>query len=356
MQRFALSLIIISIFSFSSFAQNTLIVDNNPNAPQGDHIFSTLEEAILATQGGEVIQLVPSVSGYDWPINSDLWDTGNYVLKGAGLNTDLENSLQRGRSVINDEVVIGYTNIPENIIFDGVVLANGIRFNNADNFTIINSEINRLIVFSNAYPSAQHGPTTNVILRNNILNLYNVGILTDGTVNAFLYENNVIYIGEAADAEINFSTLNHNLIFGFNTNSSLTGIENIFNNNIIEGFTDTDGMTRSVFNYNLYEWTLGQNDGASGEFNIVTDFDLPTLLDDERIIQNTWDRQWEVTSSSDDIVGKASNGGNIGPTGSNAGAPFKKIAFSLPVITDLIAPTTFKAGTNPEITIKAKGN
>jgi hypothetical protein len=104
------------------------------------------------------------------------------------------------------------------------------------------------------------------------------------------------------------------------------------------------------------ETDLGQNDGSSGEQNIVKDFDLPTIFDDDRIVANQWNREWNLSSSSSDVVGRASHGGDLGPTGSNSGTPFKRIAYSLPVITDLIAPTTFKVGTNPTITIKAKGN
>lgn len=347
------SFLLVILISFSAFAQRMLIVDNNDNAPTGSLYFTNLEQAILSVEAGDVILLVPSNSGYEWPVNSVVWDKENYSIVGVGLNTDLDNVPLRGRSIITNEVIIGFDQIPSNVTFDGIVFQGGFTFLNAHNITIKNSEINRELRFSyNRGGGALHGPTTNVIFRNNIM-LLTSGLDIEGTVNALVYENNVIFTG-ADFCDISFATLNHNLIFSTPSSGEITGIENQFNNNIIANYQATSGLTRSVFSYNLYETTLGQNDGSSGEANIITSIDLTTLFDDSRITIGSWNREWNLTSNNSDIIGRAKDGTNIGPTGGNI--PFKKIAFSLPVITDLIAPTTFKLGTNPEITVKAKGN
>jgi len=345
----AISFLTIILFSVSALAQRTLIVDNTGSAPNGDHVYSDLRTAIEDALSGDIIQIMPSPTAYT---TIYIRNKSNIKIVGAGFNTDLVNSNEKGRSIISNSFNFGDGS--SGIVVDGVVLAGGIVVENTSNNIVQNCEVDDLILTTTVGRSV-----SNFIFRNNIILGTRFTIPNNGSFSGGVFENNIIVRASGTRMDTNFSTWNNNLILGHSNGASLHGIENIFNNNIIQGFTgtnETNQMIRSVFNNNLMEVDLGQNDGSSGDNNIVKSFDLPALFDDERIIANEWDRDWDVTSTSTEVVGTASNGGNIGPTGSNSGNPYKKIAFSLPTITELTSPLSVKSGQNFEVTIKAKGN
>ncbi len=53
------------IFFFSNLsAQNILVVDNNPTAPSGTHVYSTIQAAINAAVDDDIIHIIPSPTNY----------------------------------------------------------------------------------------------------------------------------------------------------------------------------------------------------------------------------------------------------------------------------------------------------
>ena len=171
---------------------------------------------------------------------------------------------------------------------------------------------------------------------------------------ALTYRNNIIYLGNQ-EAELSYGLFEHNMILGNSAGGNIIeGIENVFRANIIHGFTTTNGLIRSVFEYNLMEVALGQNDGSSGEGNNVKSYTIPSIMDDERVTAGDWDRRWDLTSTSIDIVNRSKTGSNVGPTGGDK--PFQKIYYSVPAVTNLAMPLNIKFGTNPQVIITAKDN
>ncbi len=346
------SIAVLFLFSISVNAQRTLIVDNNPGATAGALKFLNLENAIEAAQAGDVILLTPSTNGYIWPnSNETVRDKKNYTVKGAGLNTDIENNLERRRSVITNKAEIGLlqAEVPEFVTFDGIVFEQGLLIAQANSMMFKNCTFyNRLEL-----AAVQH-----TRFENNIMLLEGAGVQIREDISSnfvgLTYRNNIIYVGDH-EAKLSYGLFEHNLIMGNSASGNvLEGVENIFRANIIHGFTTTNGMIHSVFEYNTYEVTLGQNDGSSGEGNKVRTFTIPSIMDDSNVTANKWNRRWEVTSSSTDIVNQAKDGSNIGPTGGDN--PFQKIFYSVPTITYLDLPTLIKLGEDPNATIIAKDN
>jgi len=125
-------------------AQRSLLVDNNIGATAGALKFLNLEDAIQAAQAGDVIYLTPSTDGYVWPSdNLPLRDKGNYTIKGAGLNTDLESEFTNTRSIITNKVEAGGagSNVSEFVEFDGIVFQGGLTLTQANSYFIKNSTI-----------------------------------------------------------------------------------------------------------------------------------------------------------------------------------------------------------------------
>ena len=55
---------ILTTLSFFLFSQNILVADNNPGAPSGSHVYSTLQAAIDASTAGDIIHVIPSATSY----------------------------------------------------------------------------------------------------------------------------------------------------------------------------------------------------------------------------------------------------------------------------------------------------
>jgi pectin methylesterase-like acyl-CoA thioesterase len=61
------TLLLTSLFLLTNliYAQTLWVADNNPNAPTGSHIFSTVQEAVDAATDGDVIYITPSATTYN---------------------------------------------------------------------------------------------------------------------------------------------------------------------------------------------------------------------------------------------------------------------------------------------------
>ncbi len=343
-------LLVLMVVSISANAQRTIIVDNNEGSVAGELKFLNLENAILAAQANDVILLTPSSTGYTWPNdNATIRDKKNYIIKGAGLNTDLKNNLEYRRSVITNKAEVGRLGpeVPEFVTFDGIVFESGLLLARANSMIFKNCTI---------YDRLELAAVQHTRFENNIMLLEGAGVQIREDISSnfvgLTYRNNIIYVGDH-EAELSFGLFEHNLIMGNSASGNIIeGIENMFRANIIHGFTTTAGMIRSVFEFNLYEVTLGQNDGSSGEGNKLRTFTIPSIMDDANVTANDWNRRWEVASSSTDVVNQAKNGTNIGPTGGSN--PFQKIIYSVPTVTNLGMPLNIKFGINPTVSITAK--
>lgn len=328
------------LLTATAFAQNTLIVDNTGSAPTGDHIYTNLQEAIDAAQAGDVIQVMPSETFYG---NITLDGISDLKIYGAGFNPDLISNVETNESILS-QLAIGNS---DNIEIKGIVVSNQnpLTINNSTSVVI---ESNRL----NAGFTVGSSSITNLMIKKNLI-YSSFTISASATTSAVFVANNIIVATQGRNFSFNKITLNNNLIIGHDVSSVISGIESIYNNNIIHGFTSND-ITHSVFNYNLVETDLAVNDGSSGEFNVIKSFTIAEILADDDITKNTWGREWDNTPVDTDIINGGSDGTDIGPSGGSD--PYESKTFILPGIFDLIFPLTIKEGTNTEVTIKAKGN
>ena len=61
------SKLLLAVFLFTTstlFSQTIYVADQNPNAPTGDHVFSTLQECIDNASDGDIIHVIPANENY----------------------------------------------------------------------------------------------------------------------------------------------------------------------------------------------------------------------------------------------------------------------------------------------------
>ena len=83
-------LFVLFLFTLSSlFSQTIYVVDQNPNAPSGDHVYTNLQTCIDSASDGDIIHVIPAIENYGTvTIDKELH------LVGAGWVPDIQSGLK----------------------------------------------------------------------------------------------------------------------------------------------------------------------------------------------------------------------------------------------------------------------
>ncbi len=398
MKSLKLTLLLNFVLFVSSQAQTVRIVDNNYNAPSGDLVYSTLQEAADAAVAGDIIYVQPSPTTYgDVAVNKELH------FKGIGFNLDkdlphnsnmgvfvftnnVDNTSNSSGSTImgiNAELILmrhntsgGVFELTDLVIDNCIIRGNGSYAITSDvyvtggevpitNLEIKNSDIRGTVHF-------QH-TMTNMLLRNNLIR---GGIVLDSSnPQSAIISNNIIYTGIRKDSQGDDMIIQNNNFIGQNGSNnafSTTMIDAIVANNIFYGRTPSiaaggastsTSFQRNVFTNNL-SYETGDNTlppsgggvGNSGDGNIVDDSPLfgnvPVL--------NSWDLTHDFSlSAGSPAIDAGSDGTDIGITGGTYpfnGSNFDYSTSPFPTIQILNTDAVINPSDNLDIRISIKAN
>lgn len=306
----------------TAYAQTTLVVDNNYNAPAGTHVFATIQEAVDAASANDIIQIQPSAVAY----GNVIIDKPNLTLMGIGFNLDKDipqistigniTLTNTGTNSTNASSTI-ITGLNFGILYPGFLtgasyLLSGILIENCQLQYIDTSSSGYANIdgfeIRGCYISASSSGlgidfqryTTNTLIRNNLIIS---GITYQGaSVATNIITNNILYDGIYVLAgSVDVDILNNNFIGATSTETAFnTGLVNCtISNNIFYGSTPSIGASGSIstlfqgntFSNNLIfstgDNTIPPTGGGGGNIdggnNAITDPDFVNSL-----LDNTW--------------------------------------------------------------------
>lgn len=345
--------------SFFSFGQSTLIANNNPGAPGGDHVFTTLQAAVDSAQDGDVIYVIPSSISYgDVLIDKSLTllGVGFNPSKAVGTRSKVDELTLKDGSASNtridglvsaEQLILGQVSgtftisnvIVENCRFARIVQNHTSSF--MGNFIIRNNIFTGLGFSGDARCVFFHPNASGVIITNNVLSSINTAMIS-GT--GLSVENNV-FIGDGAGiapfGKVHDCTFRKNIFFGCDysmyDNSSFTG--NAFEDNLGGGYAATTSFGIEVNGNTL-----------------VNNIDNTDPLFTNFTFQNTWTDTYDFTllAGSPAIIDTQDRSQDIGVYG--GATPFNPEGTLLPLIENLTAPSIVKQGEDLQVRIQASGN
>lgn len=380
-------------------AQPTVrVANNNFNAPTGPNVFSTIQAAVDAALPGDIVQVQPSPTTYgSVSINKQI------TLMGIGFNVDKDIPLISSMGDIYLTNNIDNTSDASGAIIKGLNLNRIYLANNTgpaftlQNVLIQNCQISNLFSSNSGYSpidgleirdcyiynqSSNIGiwfymPTTNVIIRNNLI-MYNIGFLTTSP-GRNIVSNNILYGSVRVESQgSNTTIINNDFIGQMGSQAAFNnGLRDcIIANNIFYGSTPSlasGGSTsinfqRNVFTNNLVFSTgddtmppSGGGAGNSGSGNIGNI--IPTSPEFEFVeLLNTWSSGYNFrlkTSPVSPATNAGSDGTDIGITGGSYIFPTDNFILKTtpaPVIQILNTSTVINPNTDLPVRIKANSN
>ncbi len=353
------------LFFTQSYSQTILVADNNPGAPTGSHVYTTLQDAINAATAGDIIHVIPSATNYG---DVEILEANDSIsIVGIGFNPDKDgpqlssvddirisgsgiriagmtvttqiyvgwtNGNYSGLSVENCDVNYFNSNTSTAFSMSNVIVRNCIIHNqNVTNIAAINfsNRINNSIITNNiivGYPSTSTSPAGSITAYN-------------GTI----IKNNV-FLGDGEDNKWAFGTLqnctvSNNIFFGRQPGAFTSNVNNVFNNNAsIGAFDNTLPPT-------------GTNITGSNNITSIT-LTTDVFTDTNIIITDAWQKDWDPTPSNAALLGAGNDATDVGVTGSSI--PFDITGTSLPYIQTFIVPEVIKQGDDLDVTVRAIGN
>ncbi len=381
------------ILSASVFSQTTVwIADNNFNAPTGDHIFPTLQEAVDAAKKGDSVYVQPSNTTYgDAYIDKELhlFGIGFDLDKDAPLNSKVRDIFLRnnvdGTSESDSSTITG-------LVIDDILF---ITFPSAPLFTlegvaIYNNQINQIeytgvgtyvpidsmVIAGNRIAGITFDrQVTDVLIRNNLITS-NIDFRSTST-NTGIITNNIIY-GAIDKSSVNAGMIiqNNNFIGGASSFSFQSIMRDaLISNNIFYGRTPSlsgaGGSTSTNFQGNTFSNNLTNNTGNDelppsgggagndGDGNIVNG--SPVFVN--VAISNSWSSTYDFTLSTTPSDSPAIDGGTDGSDIGITGGPFPwtETNFSLkttafPTIQTFNVNTIINPGDDLDARIEVKAN
>ncbi|MBO6792293.1 MAG: hypothetical protein JJ895_00190 [Balneolaceae bacterium] len=338
------SFLAIILFSVSALAQRTLIVDNTGSAPNGDHVYSDLQEAIDAAEEGDIIHVMPSSISYG-DLNIDGLKNLSFV--GIGMHPYLNNNLETNVSELGDLIILD----GENLFFSGLKISSVFVGSNSND-----SKIPTNILFNQTNLGQASIVDASTL---SINNSFSGQLAITGQVEQ-IYVNNSIIKGRQGD--INNTNFTNNILTNtedFWSNTQV--IRNcVFENNIFWHITalfnfGRSNSSNSIYrnNYSLFDLP---NYGTNISENNITSVDGEIFVDiriDEDFFGG-WQSYWNTEIQAEELKNAGTDGTDIGPSGGNE--PYRTEDSPLPIIKDLLSPLKIKSGHSFEVTIKAKGN
>ena len=378
--------------SISIFVPTVRIADNNFNAPTGDHIYPTIQEAIDASGAGDIVYIQPSPTTY-----GSATVEKQIHLVGIGFNLDKDSPLQStmldvvfrnnidntsnasGSTVtgltIRDIYTIAYPGAPsftlQNVKVSNCLIQElqyfccGTTYVPVDNFELSGNRFTQEVEF--------HNQATNVLLRNNFF--AGLVFLNSANPNSGVVSNNIFYTGIGKNSQgDNLIIQNNNFIgaTGSNASFSTAMLDAIIANNIFYGRTPSltagGGSTSANFQRNTFTNNLsfstgndelppaGGGAGNTGDGNLqgVTPMfvDVPLL--------NTWSDTYDFTlQAGSQAIGGGSDMSDIGVTGGPypmSDTNFMLKTTALPTIQTFNTSSVINPGDDLDVRVKAKAN
>lgn len=366
---YVLALVLTFVCTAAS-AQTIRLVDNDPNAPKADHVFATLQEAVEASNAGDIIHVAASAM----PYSGRTILTKRLSIYGVGFRLDQSTKSTVGAGqgqtlVLSDDVfgdasgsVISGLHFPAGIVmgevqsvlkdiviedcfFEGGTVTNSSNGSSAtvkelQNLTIRNCVFQGggLRLFLNPRLNQAAPQVSNVLVHNNIFASGSIAV-QHGTASGILISNNVFHqnpdFGSHFAGNLVDCVFTDNILYGHgptpSPNSSIARCT--FRNNIVFATTDKDFPAQD----NTVENTLNVdpmfvNFPRNGNHLFLPEYDFHLQPDSPALTA-------------------ATDGGQIGIYGGPV--PFDPQGLPpLPFIQTVETPTLVKIGTDLKIRVK----
>ncbi|MEP1095886.1 MAG: hypothetical protein ABJG78_12295 [Cyclobacteriaceae bacterium] len=379
------------LFSNESVAQTVRIVDNNFNAPTGNEVYATLQEAANAADPGDYIYIQPSSSSYGSVIIQK-----ELHLVGIGFNVDKENPQPSTMLDITLRNNSGNTDNASNSTITGLTFRDlyPITYPGAPSFTLSNVTItncvfqeiqdaccNTHVPFDNLELSENQitervdfvQVATNILLRNNLFQ--STISFNSSSANSGLVANNIIYgnIYKSAEGD-NLIIQNNNFISASGSTSAFLSFmrDALIVNNIFYGrtpsITNGGGSSSANFQRNIFtnnmSFSTGNDElppsgggaGNTGSGNLEGVSPMFTNAP----LSSTWSvsRDFSLQIGSQAIDG-GSDGTDIGITGGPYPFPGVNLILkttAIPTIQIFTTNSLINPGDDLDVRIKAKAN
>ncbi|GAB4231887.1 MAG: hypothetical protein Tsb0034_04430 [Ekhidna sp.] len=389
------STLILSFFLLSTLviSQTVYVVDNNANAPSGDYIFPTIQEAVDAAMGGDYIYIQPSPTKYGGTVivDKELHFVGigfnltkdiphQSVITNLRLQNNVDNTSNASNSTITgliiDNIYFNRNASASSFTLDNVKIYNNlisqITYTQSTSFTVPLSNIE---IYSNRITSTVlfYQEVSSLIIRNNLLQ--GALIFDSANPNSAVVTNNIMYGAIGKDSAGDNVIIQNNYFLGsngsnvaFNNMLDATIANNVFYgrtpSNVAAGGSTSANFQRNIFTNNL-SYETGNDElppaggggiGNSGDGNIESDSPEFTDVD----IVNTWSSDFDFTlSGSSPLLNAGSDGTNIGITGGPypyTASNFDLRTTALPTIEILNTSTIINPDDDLDVRVKAKSN
>ncbi|MEL7003201.1 MAG: hypothetical protein AAFN93_10760, partial [Bacteroidota bacterium] len=382
--------VLISVMSFTSMAQTVRIADNNFNAPQGDNIFPTIQEAIDAASPGDIIYIQPSPTKY----GSGSTDK-QLIFKGVGFDLDKDiphqsvitnlrltnnndnTSDASGTEIeglIIDNIFLGISNGIDYVINDIIIkncrVNSGIRnasstYAAVDNLLIYDCYIRGFIDFNNTVSNSE--------FRNNVM-LREITMGGSTLQHSFIITNNIFYSYLSKSSQGDNVIIQHNVFVGTKGSGRafISMRDAIIANNIFYGSTPSTtaagnststSFQRNIFTSNLSYETgndalppAGGGVGNSGDDNIIGV--TPAFANVPILNTFSFDHDFTLQTGSA-AINAASDGSDIGISGGPYAWTSSNLQLNttgLPTIQIFNTTSVISPGSDLSIRVKAKGN
>jgi len=332
---------LLSIFvSTNLFSQTIYVVDKNPDAPTGDHVFSDLQQCIDTASDGDMIHIIPAAEDYDSvTIDKELhlvgsgWIADNQTGMTSKVNTIVFVAEKANGSTLNGLYLTETIHYP--VIFGEL----NAPLDTLKNVEIYNCKIPGILQRDNC-------PLKNVILRNNVFATLNSldGIpslnfdISSGMTKNLLISNNIIGTNYSAGwakpaiSAANQTVITNNLLYSYRGFYAFLDIINCFiTNNVFYGasaasyvYGGTVGINYgNVFSNNLsFECTAyGGPDIPPASTSIPLNTGSGNLTDTDPLYENitpgwSWKNEFSLTmEDSSPLPNAGTDGTDIGITG-----------------------------------------
>jgi len=374
-----------AIGAFAQPASTVRIVDNNFNAPTGDLIYATIQQAVDASIPGDIIYIQPSPTKYG--------DASTYKrlhFKGIGFDLDKD---QPHISHIGDITLINNVDNTQNAsgsTIEGLQLdyvyinkSSGTPSFNLSDISVRNCYMSGMTAYiptSNVEISDNritssltfYEAMSNLIVRNNLMDNF---LLLSGSPSSVVVSNNIIYGTLRKESQgDNLVIQNNNFIGAKNSSAafSVQMMDAIVANNIFYGRTpsisNSGGSTSTNFQRNIFTNNLSYETGNdalppsgggvdnSGDGNIMGSSPLFANV----LLLNTWSADYDFTlQGGSPAIDAGSDGTDIGISGgpyADFDPNFSLITTRLPTIQIFNTSTVINPGDNLEIRVQAKTN
>lgn len=342
MKTSCITLFLLFLSAATLHAQTVRVVNNNPSAPSGANVYTSVPAAIAASNSGDILHFIPSPVSYgSFTIDKSL------KIYGVGFNPD-KDSRQ-----VSQVQAITITSGTTNVVVEGLHIS-GISIGSASNITI---RKNRIIGGVGALSNVNQ--LQNILFQGNIVSASIVFPTVDAFgINGFVISNN-IFTNTVNITGKDGMVITHNLFLGSESPAFNTLVDVVVTNNLFVGaHARGNDVRNTVFQNNLVfgntsnDFPIGSGFTNTGSGNLIgvdpkfTGFDVSD-------IPLIWKFEWDLTLLSDSPAKTAGTGGSeIGIFG--GATPFDRSGVPLPLVQTLTIPHVIGSGQAMDAMIRAR--